>query len=71
VIADGLPGFIVEGIEEDVSAFDRLGDISRRQCRAAFEERFTADRMASDYLKVYQSLIGRRESIANSAANSA
>jgi hypothetical protein len=58
VIADGVSGFIVETIDEAVDAVGRLHEISREGCRASFESRFTVERMASNYVEVYQRLIG-------------
>jgi hypothetical protein len=38
-------------------AVKRLPLIDRRRCRSAFEERFTADRMARDYVALYERII--------------
>ena len=56
IIEDGLTGFIVEDINGAIGAVDRLGQLSRDKIRRRFEERFTARRMAQDYLSVYRSL---------------
>ncbi len=56
VIDDGLTGFIVEDINGAIGAVDRLGSLARENIRRRFEERFTARRMAQDYLSVYRSL---------------
>ena len=56
VIEDGLTGFIVEDINGAVGAVDRLHQLSRAKIRGRFEDRFTARRMAQDYLSVYRSL---------------
>ena len=56
IIEDGVTGFIVEDINGAVGAVDRLGHLSREKIRQRFEERFTARRMAQDYLSVYRSL---------------
>jgi hypothetical protein len=57
IVEDGLTGFVVEGEEEAVAATDRLSRLSRGAIRQRFEERFTARRMAREYLVVYRSLI--------------
>jgi len=57
VIDDGLTGFIAEDINGAIGAVDRLGQLSREKIRKRFEERFTARRMAQDYLSVYRSLM--------------
>ena len=58
VLEDGVTGCIVDNLEDAVCAFDRLETISRRRCREVFEERFSAERMARDYLRLYQRLVG-------------
>jgi glycosyltransferase involved in cell wall biosynthesis len=56
IIEDGLTGFIVEDDAGAIGAVDRLGQLSRERIRKRFEERFTARRMAQDYLAVYRSM---------------
>jgi glycosyltransferase involved in cell wall biosynthesis len=60
VLEHGRTGFIVESEEAAVSAVGVLDSIERAACRASFERRFTAARMASDYVAVYRSLAERR-----------
>ena len=60
IVEDGLTGFVVESKEEAVAATDRLSRLSRGAIRRRFEERFTARRMAREYLIVYRSLIEKR-----------
>ncbi|HXW22107.1 MAG TPA: glycosyltransferase family 4 protein, partial [Rhodomicrobium sp.] len=43
-----------------LSAVSRLSEIDRAAVRAAFENRFTVERMARDYLKIYTALPGVR-----------
>ena len=54
VIEDGLTGFVVDSVDEAVDALGRIGSISRRACRDAFERRFTATRMTREYVDVYE-----------------
>lgn len=49
-------GFICNSIEEAVHAVGRIGELSREACRRAFETRFSAERMARDYLRIYEQL---------------
>jgi glycosyltransferase involved in cell wall biosynthesis len=56
VIDHGLTGFIVEDEAEAVAAVPRLASLSRTAVRQCFERRFTARRMAEDYLSLYQRL---------------
>jgi glycosyltransferase involved in cell wall biosynthesis len=57
IIDEGLTGFIVEDETSAVAAVDRLSGLSRPAIREQFEARFTARRMALDYLAAYGSLI--------------
>jgi glycosyltransferase involved in cell wall biosynthesis len=56
VIDPGETGFIVENIDEAVEAVSRIGQISRLRCRQTFEERFSAARMAAEYVRVYNQM---------------
>jgi glycosyltransferase involved in cell wall biosynthesis len=59
VLEDGLTGFIVESLEDAVVAASRVGEFDRAAVRAEFERRFTAERMARDYLELYARLADR------------
>jgi len=59
VVEDGVTGFIVEDEAGAIGAVDRLPHLSRELIRKRFEERFTARRMAMDYLAVYRELMGQ------------
>jgi glycosyltransferase involved in cell wall biosynthesis len=56
VMSDGESGFVVDSVEEAVEAVPRALAIPRARCRAYFESRFLSERMASDYLGVYEAL---------------
>jgi glycosyltransferase involved in cell wall biosynthesis len=56
VVDDGLTGFIVDDVEEAAAAVHAIDSLDRYQVRAVFEERFTAERMAIDYLAIYRGL---------------
>lgn len=58
LIEDGVTGFIVNGLDDAVAAARRIPELSRQRCREIFEKRFTARRMAHDYLEVYKKLNG-------------
>ena len=60
LIEPGVTGWIVESIDAAVAALAGVKTIDRRACRAAFEKRFTAERMARDYVAVYTRLRGSR-----------
>jgi glycosyltransferase involved in cell wall biosynthesis len=57
IIDEGLTGFIVEDETSAVAAAGRLSNLNREAIRKQFETRFTARRMALDYLAAYCSLI--------------
>jgi glycosyltransferase involved in cell wall biosynthesis len=57
VIEDGASGFLVRSIEEAVAAVERSRSMSRHRVRQCFEARFTAARMANDYLAAYEALL--------------
>jgi len=46
-----------------MSAVDRLSKLSRTTVRQRFETRFSARRMAQDYLTIYRSLAGEERSV--------
>ncbi len=57
IIEDGVTGFIVSDEAEAIRALKRIGTLDRGAIRARFEERFTARRMAEDYVATYESLV--------------
>jgi len=57
IIDDGKTGFIVEDEISAVADVGRLEELDRGAIRKRFETRFTARRMALDYLNTYQSMI--------------
>ena len=61
VMDEGHTGFIVDELEDAIAAARRIPELSRRRCREMYEQRFTAARMARDYLRVYERLIERHK----------
>ena len=57
VIEHGRSGFLVDSVDEAVAAVKAVQSLSRPRVRVAFGERFTAERMARDYLRLYARLI--------------
>src|SRR5262245_43072036 len=57
VIDDGVTGRVVATFEEAVAVLPQVVELDRRKVRQRFEKRFSARRMANDYLQVYQSLV--------------
>ena len=60
-------GFIVEGLEDAVEAVRRVAQLSRKRCREVFEQRFTATRMAQDYVQQFERLIARNQEVSEAA----
>ncbi len=56
VIEDGVSGLVVEDETGAIAAIARLDSFSPKAVRARFETRFTARRMADDYLALYRQL---------------
>jgi glycosyltransferase involved in cell wall biosynthesis len=57
VIEHGRSGFLVESIDQAVAAVEAAGQHTRTDVRTAFEERFTVERMARDYVELYKRIL--------------
>lgn len=57
IIDPGITGFVVESMDEAIQATREVSLLSRERCRRTFEERFSASRMAQDYLTIFQSML--------------
>jgi glycosyltransferase involved in cell wall biosynthesis len=57
VIEDGVSGFLVPDAQAAAQAVLNLHRIKRAVCRKRFERRFSAARMAQDYLAIYKRLL--------------
>jgi glycosyltransferase involved in cell wall biosynthesis len=68
VIDDGITGFVVSGEAEAIQAVQRLGELDRHRVRKHFEKRFTARRMAEEYLRLYKALASTKEESAKDLA---
>jgi glycosyltransferase involved in cell wall biosynthesis len=60
VVEDGVTGKVVESEDEAVAALTEITSYDRRTVRRRFEERFTAARMARDYVRTYRQLLKKR-----------
>ncbi|MCS6804875.1 MAG: glycosyltransferase family 4 protein [Blastocatellia bacterium] len=54
-----VTGFLVNSVDEAVEALKRIPMIERAACRRVVEQRFSQDRMVSDYLRVYEQILAR------------
>ena len=60
LLRDGVTGYLVSDADAAVEAVDRIGELSRQQCRAEAEQRFSADRMVADYLSLFEQIVRER-----------
>ncbi len=60
IIESGRSGFIVDTVEEAIAAVRCIATIDRRACRRAFEQRFTAHRMARQHEDLYARLLAAK-----------
>jgi glycosyltransferase involved in cell wall biosynthesis len=67
IVEDGLTGAIVDSMEEAIAALPRVVALDRIKVRQRFERRFSATRMAKDYIDVYRSLLASSQSAAGGA----
>jgi glycosyltransferase involved in cell wall biosynthesis len=61
VLEDGVTGFIVHGEHQAIEAVGRIASLDRGRIRAEFERRFTARRMAQNYVNLYAGLARARQ----------
>jgi glycosyltransferase involved in cell wall biosynthesis len=59
IVEHGVNGLIVNDTAGAIAAVPRAAAMSRAAVRRSFERRFTAQRMAEDYLAVYRGLVAR------------
>jgi glycosyltransferase involved in cell wall biosynthesis len=62
LIDEGVAGFVVDSLDEAVAAVPRAAALDRSGIRGRFEERFSVQRMARDYVELYDE-VRRRSSI--------
>ena len=64
IVEDGKTGIVVKSKDEAIKRLPHLLSLDRRRVRHEFERRFSAQRMASDHVKLYQELLkGQKASI--------
>lgn len=60
IIDEGVTGAIVDTMEEAIAALPLVIALDRKKVRQRFEQRFSATRMAKDYVGVYRSLLSSK-----------
>jgi glycosyltransferase involved in cell wall biosynthesis len=58
VIDSGITGEVVERVAEAMCKIGSVLALDRGRVRRRFDQRFSAGRMARDYIKIYQRLAG-------------
>jgi glycosyltransferase involved in cell wall biosynthesis len=64
VVDHGVTGFVVDSLDAAVDAVRRISMLDRHAVRARFEQRFSAQRMARDYLDVYAGIAANPDRVA-------
>jgi glycosyltransferase involved in cell wall biosynthesis len=57
VVSHGRTGFLVSSIEEAFGALERVKELERASCRGWVEQKFSADRMVDEYIRVYERIV--------------
>ncbi len=57
IVEDGITGAVVDSVDQAIAALPGVIGLDRRKIRRRFEQRFTATRMATDYVNVYRALL--------------
>jgi glycosyltransferase involved in cell wall biosynthesis len=60
LITNGLSGFIVDTINEAIKAVQQAANLDRAACRAEFINRFSAPKMAQQYVKLYEASVTKQ-----------
>jgi glycosyltransferase involved in cell wall biosynthesis len=64
IVDEGITGAIVGTVDEAIAALPGVMALDRKKVRQRFEQRFSARRMAKDYVGVYRSLLESSISVA-------
>jgi glycosyltransferase involved in cell wall biosynthesis len=65
IVDQGETGFIVNSMDEAVKALKNINLLDRNRIREIFEKRFTASVMATNYIRLYEKLIGKTKVLTN------
>jgi glycosyltransferase involved in cell wall biosynthesis len=57
IVDEGVTGAIVDSVDEAIAAMPQVMSLDRKKVRQRFEQRFSASRMAEDYVDVYRALL--------------
>lgn len=57
IVIEGVNGFLVSDVAGAAEAVNAVAALSRVDCRKVMQERFSGDRMADEYIKLYQGIL--------------
>jgi glycosyltransferase involved in cell wall biosynthesis len=57
IVSNGVNGFLVESLDQAITAVASVAALDRRKVRGSVDSRFTVDRMVDGYIRVYQDLV--------------
>lgn len=60
LIENGQNGFLVNAVDEAIDRVAHIKDIDRAFCRSHIERNFTVERMAKEYIKVYETILEKK-----------
>jgi glycosyltransferase involved in cell wall biosynthesis len=60
IVEHGVTGFVVDTVDELVSAVAHVNELSRAKTRARVERRYSADAVTDSYLDIYEKLVAAR-----------
>jgi glycosyltransferase involved in cell wall biosynthesis len=66
VVDEGVTGYVVDDVDGALAALPKIATLDRRAVRARCAERFSRDRMVSDYLSAYDAVLARQQAVVSS-----
>ena len=57
IIDDGVTGFVVDSVDAALAVMPKVAAFDRRRVRRRFEERFSVERMAREYVALYDNAL--------------
>lgn len=66
VVDEGVTGYVVDDVAGALAAVAKVSALDRRAVRARCAERFSRDRMVTDYLDVYDAVLARQQAVLSS-----
>lgn len=59
IIEDGVSGYLVNSVEEMTQKIGQINKLDRKNCRKRVEENFTVQKMAENYVNLYNQIISK------------